>query len=75
MTARKKNLMAIGIKMQNGPTPELREEFNAVYQELKTRLQSVLTPEQWKELETNLSKNRTAGNGAGTAEKGPEKKQ
>ncbi len=71
----KEKLMAIGVKLQNGPTPELREEFNAVYQELKTRLQSVLTPEQWKELETSLSKNGSAGNSAGTAEKNAEKKQ
>jgi hypothetical protein len=62
--AAKKQLSDLSVDLQAGPSPELREKVGAVYQELRTQLQSVLNDEQQEKFRTYM---RKAAGGAGAA--------
>jgi hypothetical protein len=66
-------LAPIFVKLRSGGgTPELHDEYLAVSGELKIKLQSALTTEQWDRLGAYMSKHRDGGGGAGAE---AEKKQ
>lgn len=70
----KEKFKELGPKLQGGPTPELRAELGAVYQELRTQMQTILTPEQQEKFKAHMRETSPAGQGAVAAEKGAEKK-
>lgn len=61
-----KKFKELGPKLQGGPTPELREELGAVYEELRTQMQAILTPEQQEKFREHMRES--------SPEKGAEKK-
>jgi hypothetical protein len=66
-------LKPILVKVQRGSTPELHDQYVVVTQELKSKLQSVLTAQEWDELGNYVTKNGDLGNGAEAKENDSEK--
>lgn len=60
--AAKKQFSDLSPDLEGGPTPELREKVGAVYEQLRTELQSVLTAEQQEKFRTVM---RQAAGGPG----------